>query len=162
LQPGSSRVSLQVEHICREPARVKPPRAALFAMLAMAPPGAHAQQAIFTGTLTCGATQGHEVPAGTDGITILSRNYQGTYTHQMASAGPAFADLYDYGRGNLVGLELTLKGGATAKGVTLATTIQASSTGRTYVLKATQTFSGKNFPRPAQRTCKGIARLVIG
>jgi hypothetical protein len=139
---------------------VTPPKAALIATLALAPLPAHAQSAIYTGQLHCGATDGGSVPAGTDGITILSRNYTGTYTHLMDSAG--LAALKDFGRGNLVGRDLTLRGGASAGGVTLKTTIKASTTGRTYDLTATQVFSGKGFAKPETRHCKGTARLSIG
>lgn len=133
---------------------------ALLVLLALAPPRAHAQSAIYTGRLTCGASDDGRVPAGTDAITILSRNYTATYTHLMDSAG--LAALKDFGRGNLVGRDLTLRGGATAGGVVLRTSINASNTGRTYDLDATQVFSGKGFPTPQTRTCKGTARLAIG
>jgi hypothetical protein len=137
-------------------------RIALLTALAVAPLHAHAQSAIYTGRLTCGASDGGTVPAGTDAITILSRNYQGTYTHLMDSAGARLAALKDFGRGNLVGQDLTLRGGASAAGVKLQTTIMATNTGRTYDLKATQVFSGKGFTTHETRTCKGIARLAVG
>ncbi len=137
-------------------------RIALLTVLAAAPLHAHAQSAIYAGRLTCDATDGGTVPAGTDAITILSRNYTATYTHLMDSAGGRLARLQDFGRGNLVGRDLTLRGGATAAGVTLQTTIKASNTGPTYNLNATQVFSGRGFPMPQTRTCTGVARLAIG
>ena len=135
--------------------------ALLCILFALAPLCASAQSSIYTGSLNCGATQGAEVPAGNDGITINSRNYKGTYTHQMASAGAAFAGLQDFGRGDLTGNELMMHGGGSRNGVTLRTDLKATSTGRTYIMTATQVFSGSGFHVPVTRTCKGIARLFI-
>ena len=135
---------------------------AVQAILAMVPLAARAQSAVYTGTLTCQATADGVVPAGSDPISISSRSYKGTYTHLMTSAGPALAKLRDFGRGDLTGNTLTLRGGGSAGGVTLVTTIQATNTGRTYVLKATQAFSGQGFAAPQTRACKGTARLWIG
>jgi hypothetical protein len=129
---------------------------------AAAPLQARAQSSIYTGSLHCEATPGGEVPAGNDGITINSRNYRATYTHQMFSAGPAFVGLPDFGRGLLTGNDLVMQGGGSRNGLTLRTDINATNTGRTYIVTATQVFSGRGFRVPAKRACKGVARLVIG
>ena len=143
-----------------EGSRVTRSHACLLTLIAVAPVAARAQTSIYDGRLTCGPTEHGTVPPGTDAITILSRNYQGTYTHLMDSTG--IAGLRDFGRGDLVGRDLTLKGGGNAGGVVVRSAIKASNTGRTYRLRGTQIFSGKGFPAPVTRTCKGTAILVIG
>ena len=127
-------------------------KAVLPVLLAMAPLTVRAQSAIYTGRLSCTPTDGGTVPGGTDPITINSRSYQGTYTHRMDSAGGALAGLQDFGRGSLVGRDLTLHGGASRMGVKLETTIKASNSAAHMICKPLSDFpaGALRFRRPAR------------
>ena len=137
-------------------------RMALLGLLAMVPAAAHAQATLFTGSLNCGASSGHAIPAGTDPIRITINGYSATYTHLMNSAGPAFAGLQDFGRGDITGMDMTMQGGGQARGITLQTNLTATRRGRFTDVRATQVLTGPGLPGPQTRHCKGSATLVFG
>jgi hypothetical protein len=128
----------------------------------MSPYAAHAQAALFTGSLSCGASDGHAIPAGSDPIRITINGYSATYTHLMNSAGPAFAGLQDFGRGDVTGMDMDMQGGGQAHGITLRTNMTATRRGRFADVRATQVLTGPGLPGPQTRHCQGSTLLVFG
>jgi len=127
-------------------------------ILLAAPLGAHAQAVLFTGSLDCPAIA-QSVAGGASPIFITQHGYKASYQLLVNGGGALPKGLQDTGRGQLTGLDLTMAGGGTASGISLATNIAATRAGHFYKIKATQVFSGQGLAAPVTRICSGNANL---
>lgn len=108
-----------------------------------------AQTLVFTGQVRCGGIAGTKIGGGAAPIVVTQRGFAADYVLDLRAGMGGFTDR---GRGSLVGLDLSMRGG----GGSATTLVSASRSNRNYRVQISQ-----QFPGGLSRACEGWARLGV-